>query len=428
MARGVKKLSAKAVAAATKPGYYGDGAGLYLQVSASGSKSWIFRFMLTGRAREMGLGPLHAVSLADARKSAEECRKHLIEGMDPISVRERFKAEQRRAYAAGQTFRECAASYIKTHRSGWKNAKHADQWTNTLETYCGPVFGNLPVQSVDTPLVLKALEPIWTEKPETASRLRARIENVLDWATVRGYRDGDNPARWRGHLQQLLAPVSKKKRAKRVTNHPALPYERMGEFMHELRAIEGEAARALEFLILTASRTVEVTGAKPGEFDLDKATWARPAERMKNGKEHRQPLCPRAVELLRDRLHGEYVFKGRAEGRPLSNMAMLALIKRMNEEREAQGKAKWMDPRVNREIVPHGFRSSFRDWSAERTSYPREVCEMALAHSIGNEVEAAYRRGDLLDKRHSLMNDWQRFCDTPAAESGKVVAIRKGAK
>jgi len=428
MARELKRLSAKSVATATKPGYYADGAGLYLQVGATGSKSWIFRFMLAGRAREMGLGPLHAVSLADARKRAEECRKQLVDGVDPIAARESARAEQRRMAAAGQTFSQCAEAYIRTHRAGWKNAKHADQWTNTLETYCGPVFGALSVQAVDTPQVLRVLEPIWTEKPETASRLRARIERVLDWAAVRGYRTGDNPARWRGHLQQLLAPVSKKKRAKRVTHHPALPYAQMAEFMTELRAVEGEAARALELLILTASRTVEITGAKPVEFDLDNAIWTRPAERMKNGKEHRQPLCKRAVELLRHRLHGNYVFRGRVDGEALSNMAMLALIKRINEAREEQGKGKWMDPRVDREIVPHGFRSTFRDWTAERTNYPREVCEMALAHTIANEVEAAYRRGDLLEKRLNLMNDWQQYCDTPAAKSAKVVAIREVAK
>ena len=269
------------------------------------------------------------------------------------------------------------------------------------------MFGALPVQSVDTGLVLRVLEPIWTEKPETASRVRGRIESVLDWAKSRGYRAGDNPARWRGHMDNLLPALSKRRN---VRHHPALPFDRMGEFMAELRAQEGTAARALEFLILTAGRTGEVIGARPGEFDLRAALWTVPAGRMKAGKEHRVPLSPRAVAIIREleKAHGgKYVFPGQKDGAPLSNMAMLELLKRNNRS----------------DLTVHGFRSTFRDWAAERTNYPREVCEMALAHALTDQVEAAYRRGDLFTKRAKLMREWAAYCDQ-IKRAAKVHVLR----
>ncbi len=410
MKRQLLRLSQKAVVNKRTPGYYPDGGGLYLQVSESGSKSWLFRFALNGKERQMGLGPFHTVTLAEARAAAVECRKLLLAKIDPLEARKARLAGEALDAARSITFAECAAAYIKAHRAGWKNAKHADQWTNTIETYCGPVFGGLPVAGVDTGLVLKVLEPIWTTKHETATRLRARIENVLNWATTRGYRTGDNPARLRGHIDNLLPAISKRRRVK---HHPALPYDELGAFIALLRKQEGIAARALEFTILTAARTGEVIGATPSEFDLDAALWTIPAGRMKAEKEHRVPLSPRAVEIIREigKTHkGAFVFPGGKEGKPLSNMAMLELLKRMGRD----------------DLTVHGFRSSFRDWASERTNYPREVCEMALAHSVSDQVEAAYRRGDLFEKRRRLMAEWARHCDSPKSTS-KVISLTRSA-
>ena len=409
MARKINRLSPKAVASKRRPGYHADGLGLYLQVSPTGSKSWVFRFMLAGKAREMGLGSLHARSLAEARSKAEECRRLLLSRIDPIEARDAEDASKALVAARSITFKECASAYIKAHRAGWRNIKHADQWTNTIETYCGPIIGALPVQDVDTGLALKVIEPIWTAKPETASRLRARIEKVLDWSTVRGYRTGENPARWRGHLDKLLPALKKKLRVK---HHPALPFDEIGAFMEALRAQEGVAARALEFVILTAARTGEVIGAKWwDEIDLNAALWTIPAARMKAHREHRVPLSPRAVRLLRGleaKRQGDFVFPGQKEGAPLSNMAMLELLKRMDRG----------------DLTVHGFRSTFRDWTSERTGYPREVCEMALAHTVSDQVEAAYRRGDLFDKRRRLMVEWARFCEQPKA-GAKVLPMAR---
>jgi integrase len=418
--RRLERLRAKQVENAKRPGYHADGGGLYLQVSESGSKSWIFRYQLNGREREMGLGSLDAVSLAAARKSAERYRGLLQDRIDPIEARDAQAAQEVVAKAQSIAFRDCAKHYVEAHKAGWKNKKHADQWANTLETYCGPVFGALPVSHVDDSLVLKVLEPIWTKLPETASRLRGRIEKVLDWARVRKYRHGENPARWRGHLDKLLPALKKKARVK---HHPALPYDEMGPFMVDLRAEDGTAARSLELLILTATRTNEVTGAKPEEFDLHKSVWTIPAARMKAQHEHRVPLSTPAVEIVRAQLkvlpeNAPYLFPGQKDGKPLSNMAMLALLDRMDPKDR-----KWRDPRSGRRAVPHGFRSSFRDWSAETTNYPRDLCEMALAHTIGDETEAAYRRGDLFDKRRRLMADWAKFCQLSPVKRGTVVKI-----
>ncbi len=408
MKRQLLRLSTKEVVNKRKPGYYCDGGGLYLQVSEAGSKSWIFRFAMNGKERQMGLGPFHTVTLADARIAAADCRKLLLRQIDPIEARDADKTRKALQDARSITFAECAAAYIRAHRSDWKNAKHAEQWTNTIETYCGKIIGSLPVQDVDTGLVVKVLDPIWTAKPETASRLRGRIESVLDWARVSGYRTGDNPARWRGHLDNVLPALKKKLRVK---HHPALPFDQMGEFMESLQAQEGIAARALGFLILTAARTGEVIGAKWDEFDLKAALWTIPASRMKAGTEHRVPLSPKAVKIIRAleaSRQSEYVFPGQKAGKPLSNMAMLELLKRMERT----------------DLTVHGFRSSFRDWTAERTNYPREVCEMALAHTVSDQVEAAYRRGDLFEKRHRLMLEWSKHCDN-IKHTGKVISLAR---
>lgn len=410
MKRQLLRLSPKEVVNKRKPGYYPDGGGLYLQVTESGGKSWLFRFVLNGKERQMGLGPFHTVTLAEARAAAVECRKLLLAKIDPIEARKAKQAGEALNAAKSITFNECATAYIKAHRAGWKNAKHADQWTNTLETYCGKAFGALPVQGVDTGLVLKALEPIWTTKHETASRVRGRIESVLNWATSRGYRTGDNPARLRGHLDNLLPAISKRRR---VQHHPALPYTELGAFIASLRKQEGIAAKALEFTILTAARTGEVIGARREEFDLDAALWTIPAKRMKAEKEHRVPLSSRAVEIIREleKTHkGDFVFPGGKEGKPLSNMAMLELLKRMERD----------------DLTVHGFRSTFRDWASERTNYPREVCEMALAHSVSDQVEAAYRRGDLFEKRRRLMAEWAKHCNNPK-RTGEVVSLARSA-
>lgn len=407
MARNVKRLTALKVERIKERGYYADGDGLWLQVTPSTSKSWVFRFMLNGRAREMGLGPLRRVSLAEARTKAAECRNMLLAGIDPIEARKSARAEANVETAKSFTFDECADAYIAAHRASWKNPKHIDQWTNTIRTYASPVFGTMPVASVDTGLLMKCLDSIWSTKTETASRLRGRIESVLDWATVRGYRIGENPARWKGHLDHLLPARAK---VQKVEHHPALPYMQISAFMKALRAQDGIAARALEFAILTAARTGETIGAKWCEIDFAEKVWAVPLERMKAKREHRVPLCERSMTILTELEHlrqGEFVFPGRREGAALSNMAMLQLLERMERG----------------DLTVHGFRSTFRDWAAELTAYPREVAEMALAHSIGDKVEAAYRRGDLFEKRRHLMHDWAAYCDRAPEQLAEVTFI-----
>ena len=394
MASRSNRLSAVEVKGINRKGMYHDGAGLYLQVSTRGAKSWIYRFMLNGRPREMGLGPLTALSLAAARKRAAKCRELRLDGIDPIEARKEQRDQRRLEAARAMTFDMCAAAYVDAHKAGWKNSKHAKQWPRTLATYAGPVFGSLPVQAIDVALVMKSLEPIWRSKPETASRLRGRIEAVLDWATVRGYRRGENPARWRGHLDKLLPARSK---IRKVEHHPALPYAEIAEFIKALRDQEGVAARALEFLILTAARSGEVIGAQWDEVDLEEGVWIVPGTRMKAGREHRVPLSGAALAILeqsRQMRESEFVFPGSKRGKPLSDMSMLAMLKRMGRD----------------DLTAHGFRSTFRDWAAERTNFPREVVEMALAHTIESKVEAAYRRGDLFQKRRQLMEGWARFC------------------
>ncbi len=408
--RQLNRLSAKTVAFKKHPGLYCDGGGLYLQVTSSGSKTWIFRFRspLTQKLRDMGLGPLHSVGLPEAREKAAAQRTALLNGLDPIEAREECNRRKVLEAAKAVTFSQCAAAYIESHRPGWRNEKHGDQWESTIETYCEPIIGPLPVQDVDTGLVLKVLEPIWSSKPETASRLRGRMDNILDWAKVRGYRSGENPARWRGHLAQLLPAMAKKSR---VVHHKAMPFPEVGGFVAKLREMSGVAARCLEFTILTAVRTSEAIKARPDEFDLNNATWTIPASRMKAAREHRVPLSPRAVEIVRELMaqKNEYLFPGANKVKHLSNMAMLNLLERMEIQ-----------------VTVHGFRSSFRDWAAERTAFSHEVCEAALAHTISNAAEAAYRRGDLFEKRRKLMEAWAGFVNSPSL-GGAVIPMKYAA-
>jgi integrase len=394
MGRSVDKLSALAVSKTSTPGYYGDGAGLWLQVSKSITKSWIFRYTLAGKQREMGLGALHTVTLSEARAKAKSCRTLLLAGQDPLDARKATQLVEALERAKMITFDQCAAAYIAAHRGSWKNAKHAAQWESTLATYAGPIIGALPVAAVDTALVVKVLSPIWQEKTETATRLRGRIESVLDWATVSKYRIGENPARWRGHLDNLLADPNK---VSKVEHHPALPWQELGDFIAELQTREGVAARAVEFAILTATRSGEVRGATWGEIDMEAAVWTIPAERMKAGREHRVPLSSGAMGLLGRAPRREgIIFPGRGVDTSLSDMSLTAVLRRMGRT----------------EITIHGFRSTFRDWCSESVgnSFPREICEHALAHSLPDKVEAAYRRGDLLDKRKVLMQTWAEYC------------------
>jgi integrase len=393
MARESNRLSALKVARLRKRGRYADGGGLYLQIGETGSKAWLLRFMLRGRARAMGLGPLDLITLAEARERAREARRALLSGVDPIEARKGQRAQQRLDEALSIDFQNCAERYIAAHESTWKSTKHAAQWKSSLATYAYPVIGTLAIAAIDTTLVLRVIEPIWGTKTETASRLRGRIESILDWATVRGYRQGDNPARYKGHLAKLLP--SKSAIAK-VKHHPAMPHVELPAFMAELRNHVGVAARAMEFLILTASRTSEVTGATWNEINLENQTWIVPANRMKAGKEHRVPLSDRAIEILKvipSVTDKQYIFIGARAGTHISSTAMLNLIHQLRPG-----------------YVPHGFRSSFRDWAAEQTNFQSQTIEMALAHTVGNKVEAAYRRSDLFDKRRELMNNWAQYC------------------
>ena len=408
MSRQLHRLNALKVRTLGKPGMYGDGGNLWLQVSPSGSKSWIFRFMQGGRGREMGLGSALVVTLVDARKQASECRRQLSVGLDPIQQREAAITAVRLEAAKSVTFKKCAELYIAAHESGWSNEKHVSQWRNTLRDYAFPLIGDLPVSDVGLDLVVKVLEPIWHTKPETASRLRGRMESILDWATVRQYRKGENPARWKGHLDHVLPNRTK---VAAVRHHAALPFGEIGRFMASLRAQEGIGARALEFTILTASRTTEALLAEWPEFDFIHRLWTVPASRMKASKEHRVPLSEatlRVLAVMREQSEGKYVFPGAKDKRPLSNMAMLAVLRRMERT----------------DLTVHGFRSTFRDWVAEATTYSHEMAEMALAHTIGNKVEAAYRRGDLYQKRCRMMEEWATYCDEPEPRVAEVIHLR----
>lgn len=394
-----------------KPGRHADGGGLHLLVKESGARSWVYRFMLNGKSRDIGLGPAgpDGISLSQARDARDALRLKVKAGIDPLEERQREAAEAlaaaQAAQVAGMTFKAVAETYIGANEGSWRNDKHRQQWKNTLATYVYPVIGELPVAEVGTAHVLKILEPIWKAKAETASRVRGRMETILDAAKARGYREGENPARWRGHIAQILPARSRLTRG----HHKAMAYEAIPTFVGALHKREAVAALALEFTILTAARTGEVIGAKWDEVDLDKAIWTIPASRMKAGKEHRVPLSGRAVEILKSTqgLRKEWLFPA-TKGGKMSGMAMTMLLRRMKVD-----------------VTVHGFRSGFRDWSAECTGYAHEVAEMALAHTIENKVERAYRRGDLFDKRRRLMDDWATYCATIPAAGANVTPIRK---
>jgi integrase len=389
---------------------YADGGGLYLQVTKGGA-SWIYRYMLNGRAREMGLGPLALFGLSEARVKALDARRLRHEGIDPIEARRVADAQKRVDAAKAMTFQQCADAYIAAHRAGWRNGKHAAQWTATLATHAEAIRA-LPVQAIDTGLVMKVLQPIWEKKPETASRVRGRIERILDWAKVSGYRTGENPARWRGHLDHLLPARGK---VRTVEHHAALPHAELPGFLVALREQQGIAARALEFTILTASRTGETIGARWSEFDLLNKTWTVSAERMKAHRQHRVPLSARALAIVQEmQAHrggseaDVFVFPGGKDGKPLSNMAFLMLLRRMGRG----------------DLTAHGFRASFKTWASEQTAIQNEIVEAALAHVVGSKVEQAYQRGDMFEKRRRLMQQWATFCTTAPTERGKVVSLQ----
>jgi integrase len=400
------RLTALKVSKARAPGRYGDGGGLYLQVSRSQTKSWVFRFMRNGRIREMGLGPVDIVSLADAREKAREARRLILDGSDPIEARREARLKALADEAKTTTFQECSEGYIKAHRAGWKNAKHIWQWETSLSKFVFPVFGRLAVNDVNTGLVIKALEPIWTTKTETATRVRQRIEAVLDWAKVRGYRKGENPARWRGHLEKLLPAPSK---VAPVVHLAAMPYGEMPAFFSELRKRDVTSAKALAFTILTAARSGEVRLATLGEIDFKEAVWIVPGRRTKSARAHRVPLTTEALSLLP------------AGGEPT---ALLFPSARSGALSDATMRKYLQEDMGHPDLTVHGFRSSFKDWARERTNFASEVSEAALAHIIGDKTEAAYARGDLFDKRRRLMDAWAKYCTSGAASDASVVPLR----
>ena len=397
-----KELGAQQVANIWRRGstHVGGVTGLILNVTMYGSRSWLLRYQVGGRRRDLGLGSYPSVTLAQARELAREARLKLARGIDPVADAQRLRAQLVQAMQSHLTFAEAAAKYVEAHERGWKNVKHVAQWRSTLVNYANPVIGKVPVADVDVGMVLKVIEPMWASKTETANRVRSRMESVLDWAVARGYRKDANPARWKGLLDKLLPAPAK---LTKTVHHRAMPYEELPKFLSLLRSVEGNGALALQFQILTACRSGEVRGARWDEINLEQQLWVVPADRMKAQKEHRVPLSDAAIQLLKNQRAVVsdsclYVFPGyRASadpetGAPLSNMTLTAVLRRLNVD-----------------AVPHGFRSTFRDWAAEKTHYANEVAEMALAHTIASKVEAAYRRGDLLEKRRSLMQDWADY-------------------
>ncbi len=404
----MRRLTALGVKVLVKPGRYTDGGGLHLHVRDPDRRAWVFRYTRDGSRKDMGLGPYPDVSLADARQAADRARVQLRGGDDPAELR---RQAARPAQARMPAFREAAEQHIAAQQAGWRNPKHAAQWASTMATHVYPVIGALAVREVDVAAVLRILQPIWSKTPETASRVRGRLEAVLDAAKVRGWCTGENPARWKGNLAGLLPSRG---RVARVEHQPSLPWQQVDAFLAELRTMEGVAARALELSILTAARTGEVRGATWLELNLEAAVWTVPAARMKAGRLHRVPLSAPAVALLRrqaelrsDPKPDALVFPGGRVGRPLSDMALSELIRRMNARGEAP---RWVDV-TGRPVVPHGFRSTFRVWAGEQTRYPREVVEAALAHTLGDKVEAAYARTDLLERRRPLMKAWAAWCE-----------------
>lgn len=403
MPKKARELSAVEVRRHKQPGYHAVGGvpGLHLQVTSTGARSWILRVMVGNRRRDLGVGGYPETSLAQARERARAVRDQIRQGTDPVAEREAAQTRLQSQRAKTITFDEATRKYLASKTREFKNDKHSAQWRSTLATYANPVIGKLPVNQIELAHIVQILNDIWITKTETATRLRGRIENVIAWATVSGYRTGDNPARWKGNLDAILPKPGK---LKNVQHHKALPVAAMPQFMADLRRRVGIAPRALEFSILTAARSGEVRGATWSEIDLDAGTWTVPSERMKAGREHVVPLCDTAIQILRDAPRFpdcELLFPS-PNGKVMSDGTLNAVLKRMKVEATA-----------------HGFRSTFRDWTAEFTNYPHEVCEMALAHTIPNAVERAYRRGDLLAKRSRLMTDWEKFLANPNA-SGDV--------
>jgi integrase len=411
VARTLNRLSTLKISRAKEKGLIADGGGLYLRIADGGTKSWIFRYGEAGKLRDMGLGPVHTISLAEARALATECRKLRLQGIDPIAQRHAQRATRKAAEAKAMTFVECAERYMASHEGAWRNATHRSQWVTTLRDYVYPIIGAHAVAAIGTAAVMKVLEPIWMTRTETASRVRGRIEAVLDWARARGYRDGYNPARWRGHLDHLLPARSKVQKTKHLA---ALPYAEIGAFMAKLRGDDSIPARALEFVALTAARLGEVLGVTWDEIDLANRVWTVPAERMKMGKEHRVPLSSAAIAVLKAMQairYGELVFPSTNE-RPITRLAVLRVVKRLAGD-----------------VTTHGLRSTFRDWAAERTAFPAELAEMALAHSVGSAVEVAYRRSDLFEKRRKLMDAWAAYCakrEMDRANTVVSIAARSG--
>lgn len=407
MPKKARELSAVEVKKLTKAGVHAVGgvSGLLLQVSATNARSWILRTMVGSKRRDIGLGGYPDTTLALARESARTLRQKIKDGIDPVEERKALKEKLKASQASLLTFENAAEKFIAQKQVEFRNKKHAAQWASTINTYANPVIGKLPVSEIDINHMTKILEPIWLEKTETAKRLRGRIESVLSWATVSGFRSGENPARWKGHLEHVLQTPSK---VTKVKHHKALPWQEIGVFVSNLKKRDGISARALEFLILTAARSGEVRGATWTEIDLENKMWVIPAERMKVDKEHRVPLSKEALELLKTlpKMKGDDHLFPAPRGGELSDMALSSVVKRMEID-----------------AVPHGFRSTFRDWCSEHTNYPTAVAEMALAHTIGNKVEAAYRRGDLLAKRTKLMNEWAKYCHTPQV-NGDVISLR----
>lgn len=421
MAKGIHRLSAAEVRTKTDPGHYSDGGGLYLQVSQFDTKSWVFKFTVNGRTRGMGLGPIHTLTLAEARTKAADLRKVVSEGLDPIEERNAARLKVATNAAKSITFNDAVDKYLAKKDGEFRNDKHRKQWRSTLDTYAAPILGKMNVAHITMQDVLRVLEPIWSEKTETASRLRGRVEAVLSWATVVGARTGDNPARWAGNLKELLPKPSA---VAEKDNQPALSLEGLPGWFCELRKREGMSARALEYLTLCASRSGEVRGATWGEIDMDAGLWIIPATRMKAKREHRVPLTPNALALLRalPRVDGsDHVFPA-ARGGALSDMSLSAVMRRMQEAETAEGRKGWLDPRSGRPAVPHGLRSTFRDWAAE-TGVARDMAEIALAHTVGSDIERAYRRSDMLERRRALMAAWGAACR--GERTNNVVAFRE---
>jgi integrase len=428
MPRVIEELSAIEVKRLEHPGgkrnalkSVGGVPGLHLQITPTGARSWILRATVGTLRRDIGLGGFPAVTLAQARDKAREARAKIENGIDPVEARKAAKAALAAAQSRGLTFDAATKRYLETKLEGFKNPKHRQQWENTLATYASPDLGKMLVQDITTQDVLRVLQPIWTDKTETASRLRGRIEAVLAWATVSGHRSGDNPARWAGNLKELLPAASK---VADEEHHPAIQIDEAPAWFAALRARDGMGARALEFVALTGLRSGEVRGAEWSEIDLDKALWTVPAARMKMKVEHRVPLSPAAVALLKalPRLEGNPLVFPAARGGKLSDMTLSAVMRRMHEAEIAADRPGYLDRASKRPAVPHGLRSTFRDWVAERTTYPADMAEVALAHKISNAVEAAYRRGDMIEKRRAMMAAWADYL-TATKRAGKVVRI-----